>query len=68
MLDNLLKRLEKYTNNTEELIEIKIKEVAAEKEKTDRLILRILPALVSFLSLCRVMAAIGFSSKGIFLI
>ena len=51
MLDNLLKRLEKYTNNTEELIEIKIKEVAAEKEKTDRLILRILPALVFLLYL-----------------
>ena len=53
-MDNMLKMMEKYANNLEELVAEKTKQLVDEKKKTDRLLYRMLPGYVSLLEVvCR---------------
>ncbi len=42
-MDNMLKMMEKYANNLEELVADKTKQLTEEKKKTDLLLYRMLP-------------------------
>ncbi|CAD5112906.1 DgyrCDS2113 [Dimorphilus gyrociliatus] len=43
IMDDLLKRMEQYANNLENIVEDRTKQLAEEKRKTDELLLQILP-------------------------
>ena len=43
-MDNMLKNMEKYASNLEELVNQRTAELAGEKEKTEKLLYRMLPA------------------------
>ena len=43
MLDNLLRRMERYANNLERLVEEKTAELLEEKKKSEELLHQILP-------------------------
>ena len=45
-MDNMLKMMEKYTTNLEEVIGERTRELEDEKKKADMLLYRMLPALV----------------------
>ncbi|OWF50256.1 Atrial natriuretic peptide receptor 2 [Mizuhopecten yessoensis] len=47
ILDDMIARLEKYANNLEELVEHRTIELSEEKQKTDRLLYRMLPQAVA---------------------
>lgn len=42
-MDNMLKMMEKYANNLEDLVEQRTQELVQEKKKTDKLLYRLLP-------------------------
>lgn len=42
-MDNMLRKLEKYACNLEELVEQRTSELVVEKKKTDQLLYRLLP-------------------------
>ena len=42
-MDNILKMMEKYANNLEEIVEERTGQLVEEKKKTDRLLYRMLP-------------------------
>ncbi|XP_064612109.1 atrial natriuretic peptide receptor 1-like [Liolophura sinensis] len=47
IMDNMLKMMEKYANNLEDLVEQRTQELVQEKKKTDKLLYRLLPPLVA---------------------
>ncbi|ELT94874.1 hypothetical protein CAPTEDRAFT_158976 [Capitella teleta] len=47
VVDAMIKRLEKYASNLEELVQSKTEELIIEKQKTDRLLYRMLPPMVA---------------------
>ncbi len=46
IMDNMLKMLEKYANNLEEIVEQRTGELVEEKKRTDTLLYRMLPRCV----------------------
>ena len=50
ILDNMIKMLESYSNDLEELVAERTDELAVEKQKTDRLLYQMLPPYVSHFS------------------
>ena len=46
-MENILSMMDKYSNNLEEIVEERTQQMAEEKKKTDRLLYRMLPPLVS---------------------
>ena len=46
-MDNMIQMLERYANNLEEIVQSRTMELIDEKKKTDRLLYRMLPRLVS---------------------
>ena len=42
-MDNMVKKLERYANNLEELVDKRTEELFQEKKKTDQLLYRMLP-------------------------
>ena len=47
LMDNMIAMMEKYTNNLEELVEERTEQLAAEKEKTDELLYKMLPKSIA---------------------
>jgi len=47
-MDNMLRMMEKYANNLEELVEEKTQQYMEEKKKADLLLYSMMPALVFF--------------------
>ena len=45
-MDNMIQKLESYTNNLESVVEQRTEELRGEKKKTDRLLYRMLPQYV----------------------
>ena len=43
-MDNMLKMMEKYANNLEELVADRTRQLEVEKKKTDALLYRMLPS------------------------
>ena len=43
IMDNMVKKLERYANNLEELVDKRTEELFQEKKKTDQLLYRMLP-------------------------
>ena len=43
IVDNMVKKLEKYANNLEEIVAQRTEELMIEKKKTDQLLYRMLP-------------------------
>ena len=43
IVDNMVKKLEKYANNLEEIVAKRTEELMIEKKKTDQLLYRMLP-------------------------
>ena len=52
LVDNMVGMLEKYANNLEELVEERTQQLAAEKQKTDELLYKMLPKYVIPLKIC----------------
>lgn len=48
-MDVILQRLEKYATNLEELVDQRTHELLLEKQKSDKLLYRMLPKLVTLL-------------------
>lgn len=44
IVDNMIKILEKYANNLEEIVEVRTEALIEEKKKTDRLLYQMLPS------------------------
>ena len=49
ILDNIMGMMEKYAYNLEEIVEERTQQLVEEKKKTDRLLYRMLPSLVTCL-------------------
>ena len=47
-MDNMINLIERHTDNLEELVEDRTKQLMEEKKKTDKLLYKILPRLVKF--------------------
>ena len=47
LMDNMIAMMEKYTNNLEELVDERTEQLAAEKEKTDELLYKMLPKTIA---------------------
>ena len=48
IMDNMLRMMEKYANNLEELVEEKTRQYMEEKKKTDLLLYSMMPVLVIY--------------------
>jgi len=52
IMDNMLRMMEKYANNLEEVISDRTRQLMEEKKKADMLLYRMLPAYVRFCCTC----------------
>jgi hypothetical protein len=52
IMDNVLKMMEKYAYNLEEVVEERTQQLRDEKKKTDRLLYRMLPSYVKIHEYC----------------